>query len=78
MLMALVVVLAIASRSPSQDRLRTMPGYERYKKYNSEIPGSEIRTLSSAHRSDDGAAFEYRSARQELPLRHRHENGQRV
>src|SRR5438045_1477378 len=62
-LMALVVVLAIVPTvTVAQDRLKTMPGYERYKKYNSEIPGSVRPGVLSVTWTDDGAAFEYRKA----------------
>jgi dipeptidyl-peptidase-4 len=62
-LIVLVIALACVSTvTVAQDRLKTMPGYERYKKYNSEIPGSVKPGALSVTWKDGGAAFEYRKA----------------
>jgi dipeptidyl-peptidase 4 len=48
------------STTKAQDRLKTMPGYERYQKMNREIPGSVKLGALSVVWKDGGQAFEYR------------------
>jgi len=43
----------------AQDRLKAMPGYERYQKMSREIPGSVKLGSINAQWKDDGASFEY-------------------
>jgi dipeptidyl-peptidase-4 len=49
--------LPIASRA--QDRLKTMPGYDRYQKVSKEIPGSVKLGALTVKWQDDGKAFDY-------------------
>lgn len=49
-----------ASISVAQDRLKTMPGYERYEKMRREIPGSVKSGRLSVTWKDGGAEFEFR------------------
>jgi dipeptidyl-peptidase-4 len=48
------------STTMAQDRLKTMPGYERYQKMSREIPGSVKPGALSVVWKDGGQAFEYR------------------
>jgi len=59
-----IVALAIALVIPStalraQDRLKSMPGYEHFKKMSSEIPGSVKLGSLSVKWQDGGKAFDY-------------------
>ena len=60
----LVIALTIAFAScpitsRAQDRLKMMPGYERYQKMSKEIPGSVKLGTLSVKWQDDGKAFDY-------------------
>ncbi len=64
LLIALLAMLGLSSITTepagAQDRLKTMPGYERYQKISREIPGSvKLGALPVAWK-DGGQAFEYR------------------
>jgi dipeptidyl-peptidase-4 len=59
-LATLALLLAGTLASPAQDRLKTMPGHERYEKMSREIPGSvKLGTLTVSWK-DEGKAFEFR------------------
>jgi dipeptidyl-peptidase-4 len=58
-LVALVVVVCRGQRALAQDRVKTMPGYERYHKMRSEIPGAVKAGSLSVTWADGGKAFEY-------------------
>jgi dipeptidyl-peptidase-4 len=54
-----VVVAVVFSATPrAQDRLKTMPGYDRFEKMSREIPGS-VKQGALAVAWKDGASFEY-------------------
>jgi dipeptidyl-peptidase-4 len=57
---ALAAVLALV-RAPidAQDRLRSMPGYERYQRISGQVPGSVKLGALMVHWKDDGSSFEY-------------------
>ncbi len=61
---ALVFILGLGAIAPAttsaQDRLKTMPGYEQYRKMSREIPGSVKLGAISVVWKDGGQAFEYR------------------
>jgi dipeptidyl-peptidase-4 len=58
--MAVVVLLCIAAAARAQDRLKTMPNYERYAKMRGEaLSAVRVSTLSVTW-VDGGKAFEYR------------------
>ena len=51
---------AVFSATPTaQDRLKTLPGYERFEKMSGEIPGSVTLGALAARWNDDGSSFEY-------------------
>ena len=56
-----VCVLVVAALVPlaAQDRLRTMPGYERYQKMSAEIPRSATLGALIVDWKADGSSFEY-------------------
>jgi dipeptidyl-peptidase-4 len=55
-----ITVAFLCAAAVAQDRLKNMPGYERYQKMSREIPGSvKLGSLSVAWK-DGGQAFEYR------------------
>lgn len=56
---ALVVLLVTAATSGAQDRLKSMPGYERYQKLSKEIPSSVRSGALTVTWKDGGKAFEY-------------------
>jgi len=53
----LVAVLPLTS--PAQDRLKTMPGYDRFQKMSTEIPGSVKPGTLSVKWKDAGNSFDY-------------------
>ena len=57
------VLFAAAVLAPAnafaQDRLKSMPGYERYQEVGKKIAGSVKLGSLSVHWSDDGKSFEY-------------------
>src|SRR2546426_3366761 len=61
---ALVAILSLSGVAPTntgaQDRLKTMPGFERHEKMSREIPGSVKPGALSVVWKDGGQAFEYR------------------
>lgn len=60
-LTALVVVVGILPLPiAAQDRLKSMPGYDRFEKMSGEIPGSVKLAPLSVSWKDGGKAFEYR------------------
>ena len=57
---ALAIALGILPlTSRAQDRLKTMPGYDRYQKVSKEIPGSVKLGALTVKWQDDGKAFDY-------------------
>ena len=55
----LVAGLLLAPSLPAQDRLKEMPGYERFQKVSKEIPGSvKLGTLNVTWR-DGGSSFDF-------------------
>jgi dipeptidyl-peptidase-4 len=55
-----IAVMALAPAAiVAQDRLRTMPGYERYQRMAPQIPDAIRSGALAASWTDDGAAFEY-------------------
>ena len=55
----LALVILASGSLPAQDRLKTMPGYERYQKLSKEIPNSVKLGSLSVTWKDGGQAFEY-------------------
>jgi len=58
-LLVLLCVVAIPITARAQQRLKTMPGYERYQKLKKEIPKSVKLGSLSVTWTEDGNAFEY-------------------
>lgn len=56
---SLVALLGLAVVGTSQDRLRTMPGYEQFRKMSSQIGGSVKMGMLAVTWKDEGKAFEY-------------------
>jgi dipeptidyl-peptidase 4 len=57
---ALIIALGISPlTSRAQDRLKTMPGYDRYQRVSKEIPGSVKLGALIVKWQDDGKAFDY-------------------
>lgn len=52
-------LLVMAATSGAQDRLKSMPGYERYQKLSKEIPSSVRSGALTVTWKDGGKAFEY-------------------
>jgi dipeptidyl-peptidase-4 len=57
---AVVGIGILSGTSVAQDRLKTMPGYERYERVSREITDSVKMGSLSASWKDEGKAFEYR------------------
>lgn len=57
--LAVAVVCAHPTLAPAQDRLKTMPGYERYERVSKEIPGSVKFGSLAVTWPDGGNALEY-------------------
>ena len=55
-----VVALLCSPAALAQDRLKTMPGYERYARLSKIIPDSVKRGALAVEWQDDGKTFEYR------------------
>ena len=73
-LMALALGIALAPwPGRAQDRLKSMPGYERFEKMNKEIPGSVKMGSLSVTWLEGGSAIEYQKDdkrfRYDIPLR---------
>jgi dipeptidyl-peptidase-4 len=60
LLLAAPALLLPAVSSRAQDRLKTMPGYERFQMMSKEIPNSVKMGALSVSWAQDGSAFEYR------------------
>jgi dipeptidyl-peptidase-4 len=58
-LAALMVTLGFAPGALAQDRLKTMPGYERYQRLSKEIPGAVKLGALAVTWQDGGQALEY-------------------
>jgi dipeptidyl-peptidase-4 len=57
---SLLIGLLLASPALAQDRLKTMPGYDRYSTMASQIPGSVVMgTVQQINWVEGGKAFEY-------------------
>jgi len=56
-LTVLLVILAVTS--PAQDRLKTMPGYDRFQKMSTETPGSVKLATLNVKWKDAGSSFDY-------------------
>src|SRR5258708_5229730 len=55
-----LVVGGFATTSRAQDRLKTMPGYDRYQEMSRKIPGALKSGALSVTWKNGGKAFEYR------------------
>ncbi len=55
------VALAFVATPSAQDRLKNMPGYDRFEKMSREIPGSVKLGSLAVRWKDDGSSFEYTS-----------------
>ena len=53
------VAALLQTPTAAQDRLKTLPGYERYERMSGEIPGSVVSGALEATWQDDGRTFEY-------------------
>ena len=53
------VAALLQTPTAAQDRLKTLPGYERYERMSREIPGSVVSGALEATWQDDGRTFEY-------------------
>ncbi len=58
-LVGLVAVILVPGPAHAQDRLKTMPGYERYARLSKAIPGSVKRGALAVQWQEDGRTFEY-------------------
>jgi len=59
-LAAVTIVAALFTATPgAQDRLKGMPGYDRFEKMSREIPGSVKLGVVAARWKEDGLSFEY-------------------
>ena len=56
----LLILLVAAGAAAAQDRLKSMPGYERYQKMRREIPTSVVPGTVLVTWDDNGSGFEYR------------------
>ena len=54
------IILSLATPVGAQDRLRSMPGYERYQEMAPQIQGSFVSGALQVTWSDDGSGFEIR------------------
>lgn len=59
LLAAMALACLVCSSATSQDRLKTMPGYDNYQKMSSQLAGSVKRGTLVVSWKDDGKAFEY-------------------
>jgi dipeptidyl-peptidase-4 len=53
------VALAFIATPSAQDRLKTMPGYDRFEKMSREIPGAVKLGTLAVRWKDDGSSFDY-------------------
>jgi dipeptidyl-peptidase 4 len=54
-----VLLVLLSSPALAQDRLRTMPGYDRFQQVGLQIPGSVVSGAINAIWDEDGRAFRY-------------------
>src|SRR5262245_66422992 len=54
-----IALAALPITSQAQDRLKTMPGYDRYEKMSKEIPGSVKLGSLAVKWQDGGKSFDY-------------------
>src|ERR1051326_7109485 len=57
--LAIGAVCCAVIHPSAQDRLKTMPGYDRFQRMSREIPGSVKRGALAVPWNDDGSSFEY-------------------
>src|ERR1043166_6494095 len=57
--LAIGAVCCAVIHPSAQDRLKTMPGYDRFQRMSREIPGSVKLGALAVRWKDDGSSFEY-------------------